>query len=157
MKMLKEFREFAVKGSVIDLAVGVIIGGAFGKIVTSIVNDIIMPPIGRLLGKVDFKDLFIPLKPTDVKTLAEAKAQAVPVIAYGSFLNVVIEFTIIAFCVFLLVKGINMLKREQKQEEAAVEPTTKDCPYCYSSIPVQATRCGHCTSQLDKPEQAAGI
>jgi large conductance mechanosensitive channel len=156
MKMLKEFKEFAVKGSVIDLAVGVIIGGAFGKIVTSIVNDIIMPPIGRLLGAVDFKDLFIKLKPSDATTLAEAKSQSVPVIAYGQFINVIIEFLIIAFCVFLLVKGINMLKREQKKDEAEAAPTTKDCPYCYSSIPIQATRCGHCTSQLDKTEHVAG-
>ena len=158
MKIMKEFREFAVRGNVIDLAVGVIIGGAFGKIVTSVVNDVVMPPIGRLLGAVDFKDLYIPLAPgTEGMNLAKVKAANIPVIAYGSFINVIIEFLIIAFCVFMLVKGINMLKREQKQEEVAAEPTTKDCPYCYSSIPVQATRCGHCTSQLTKTEPSTGV
>jgi len=157
MKIMKEFREFAVRGNVIDLAVGVIIGGAFGKIVTSVVNDVVMPPIGRLLGAVDFKDLYLPLADgTNERTLAQVKADNIPVIAYGQFINVIIEFLIIAFCVFMLVKGINMLKREQKKEEVAAEPTTKDCPYCYSSIPVQATRCGHCTSQLTKAEPSAG-
>ncbi|WP_018754789.1 large conductance mechanosensitive channel protein MscL [Paenibacillus terrigena] len=163
MKIMKEFREFAVRGNVIDLAVGVIIGGAFGKIVTSVVNDVVMPPIGRLLGAVDFKDLYIPLEATkminghEVSTLKEAKDSGMAVIAYGQFINVLIEFLIIAFCVFMLVKGINMLKREQIKEEVAAEPTTKDCPYCYSSIPVQATRCGHCTSQLTKTEPSAGV
>ncbi|WP_152396403.1 large conductance mechanosensitive channel protein MscL [Paenibacillus guangzhouensis] len=158
MKIMKEFREFAVRGNVIDLAVGVIIGGAFGKIVTSVVNDVVMPPIGRLLGAVDFKDLYIPLADgTNGRTLAQVKAENIPVIAYGQFINVIIEFLIIAFCVFMLVKGINMLKREQKKEEVAAEPTTKDCPYCYSSIPVQATRCGHCTSQLTKTEPSTGV
>lgn len=154
MKVLKEFREFAVRGNVIDLAVGVIIGGAFGKIVTSVVNDVIMPPIGKLLGGVDFKDLFIPLdsdKYAAGMTLSEAKAKGVALIAYGQFINVIIDFLIVAFCVFLLVKGINFLKREQKKEEVAAEPTTKECPYCLSEIPVKATRCGHCTSILDKP------
>nr|WP_314587508.1 large conductance mechanosensitive channel protein MscL [Paenibacillus terrigena] len=158
MKIMKEFREFAVRGNVIDLAVGVIIGGAFGKIVTSVVNDVVMPPIGRLLGAVDFKDLYIPLDAgTEGMTLAKVKEANIPVIAIGQFINVLIEFLIIAFCVFLLVKGINMLKREQKKEEVAAEPTTKDCPYCYSSIPVQATRCGHCTSQLTKTEPSTGV
>jgi len=158
MKIMKEFREFAVRGNVIDLAVGVIIGGAFGKIVTSVVNDVVMPPIGLLIGKVDFKNLIFPLTlDTDIKTIAQAKEANIPYIAYGQFINVIIEFLIIAFCVFMLVKGINMLKREQKKEEVAAEPTTKDCPYCYSSIPVQATRCGHCTSQLTKAEPSAGV
>lgn len=152
MKIVKEFKDFAVRGNVIDLAVGVIIGGAFGKIVTSIVNDIVMPPIGVLLSGIDFKDKFFPLEHSTVRTLAEAKKESVPVIAYGQFINVVIEFLIIAFCVFLLVKGINFLRNQQKKEEESAPPTTKECPHCYSSIPIKATRCGHCTSQLEQPE-----
>ncbi|MDR9852444.1 large-conductance mechanosensitive channel protein MscL [Paenibacillus sp. VCA1] len=156
---IKEFKEFAVRGNVVDLAVGVIIGGAFGKIVTSIVNDIVMPPIGLLLGGVSFGELIIPLKPNltlngkPIHTLAEAKTIGAPVIAIGQFINVVLDFLIVAFCIFLLVKGINWLKREKKEQEEP-EKTTKECPYCLSEIPLAATRCGHCTSVLDaEPER----
>ncbi|MBN2981986.1 MULTISPECIES: large conductance mechanosensitive channel protein MscL [Cohnella] len=152
--MLKEFKTFAVRGNVIDLAVGVIIGGAFGQIVTSLVNDIVMPPIGRLLGGVDFKDLFwrIGTLPEgfegDPKILADVKGAGVAVIAYGQFVNVVINFLIVAFAVFMLVKAINRLNRKKETEEKPAEPTTKECPYCLSVIPLAATRCGHCTSEL---------
>ncbi|MBP3966347.1 large-conductance mechanosensitive channel protein MscL [Paenibacillus lignilyticus] len=145
VKILKEFREFAVRGNVLDLAVGVIIGGAFGKIVTSMVNDIIMPPISYLLGNVNLTDKFIPLSADDsVK------------IAYGSFLNVILDFTIVAFCIFMIVKGANTLRRlnAKETEEKPAEPTDKTCPYCLSKIPVKATRCGHCTSHLnDEPAE----
>lgn len=144
--MFKEFREFAMRGNVIDLAVGVIIGAAFGAIVTSFVNDVIMPPIGLAMGGLDFKDYFIALKATDAKTLEEAKKAAIPVIAYGSFLNTVVNFLIVAFCIFLLVKQVN---RFQKPAAAPDAPSTKDCPYCYSGIPIKAIRCPQCTSQLD--------
>ncbi|WP_274648839.1 large conductance mechanosensitive channel protein MscL [Paenibacillus humicola] len=157
-KVLKEFKEFAVKGNVLDLAVGVIIGGAFGKIVTSLVNDIIMPPIGWLLGNMNFADLFIQLDNKTlkdgqpIKSLNDAKAAGSAVIAYGNFINVIIDFTIVSFCVFLIVKGANTLRRlHLREEEAApVEPTEKECPYCLSKIPVLATRCSHCTSHLDE-------
>ncbi|GIP28175.1 large-conductance mechanosensitive channel [Paenibacillus sp. J23TS9] len=146
---IHEFKEFAVRGNVIDLAVGVIIGGAFGKIVTSIVNDIIMPPIGLLLGGVNFKELIIPLKPGDhVHTLAEAQKISAPVIAIGQFINVVLDFLIVAFCIFLLVKGINWMKNKE-HEKPEPEKTTKECPYCMSEIPAAATRCAHCTSVLE--------
>lgn len=155
MKIVQEFKEFAVKGNVIDLAVGVIIGGAFGKIVTSLVNDILMPPIGKILGGADFKDLFIQLQyPADpaIKTLKQA-AEAphpVPVIAYGQFINVLLDFFIVAACIFFLIKGINILRRMKPEEEAVqAEPTEKECPYCLSQVPIKATRCKHCTSQLD--------
>ncbi|WP_246073156.1 large conductance mechanosensitive channel protein MscL [Paenibacillus dokdonensis] len=150
---IHEFKEFAVRGNVIDLAVGVIIGGAFGKIVTSIVNDIIMPPIGLLLGGVNFKDLIIPLKPDiTVHTLAEAEKIGAPVIAIGQFINVVLDFLIVAFCIFLLVKGINWMKNKE-HEKPEPEKTTKECPYCMSEIPAAATRCAHCTSVLEtEPE-----
>jgi large conductance mechanosensitive channel len=147
MKIVKEFKEFAMRGNVIDLAVGVIIGGAFGKIVTSLVNDIIMPPIGWVLGEVDFKDLKIPL--VDISQLPEAKKATAPVIAYGQFINVMLDFVIVAFCIFLLVKVINVLRRKEKSEEKAAEPSEKECPYCLSQVPVKATRCKHCTSQLE--------
>ncbi|MBE9917359.1 large-conductance mechanosensitive channel protein MscL [Paenibacillus donghaensis] len=152
---INEFKEFAVRGNVVDLAVGVIIGGAFGKIVTSIVSDIIMPPIGLLLGGVNFGELIIPLKPDlHIHTLAEAKDIGAPVIAIGQFINTVLDFLIVAFCIFMLVKGINWLKRDAK-EQPEPEKTTKECPYCLSEIPLAATRCSHCTSVLDaKPENA---
>jgi large conductance mechanosensitive channel len=143
--MLKEFRDFAVKGNVIDLAVAVIMGGAFGPIVTSLVNDIIMPPIGLILGKVDFKDLFLNLGGQTYTSLAAAKEAAAPVIAYGSFLNTVINFLIVSFAIFLLVKQVNRLK---KPAPAPPPPSTKECPYCISAVPLKATRCGHCTSEL---------
>ncbi|UVI30844.1 large conductance mechanosensitive channel protein MscL [Paenibacillus spongiae] len=155
MKILKEFREFAVKGNVLDLAVGVIIGAAFGKIVTSLVNDMIMPPISKVLGNVNFKDMFLPLDDIgkEAKTLADAQANGAVVIAYGQFINVVIDFTIVAFCIFMVVKGANALRRMNAKEEepaAAAEPTEKDCPYCLSKIPLKATRCSHCTSHISE-------
>lgn len=143
--MLKEFRDFAVKGNVIDLAVAVILGAAFGPIVASLVNDIIMPPIGLLLGGMDFKDYFTALNGNPYASLAAAKEAAAPVVAYGSFLNTVINFVIVAFAVFLLVKQANRLK---PQEPPPAPPATKECPYCISAVPLKATRCGYCTSEL---------
>ncbi len=144
--MLKELKEFAMRGNVVDLAIGIVIGAAFGKIVSSFVNDILMPPIGVLLGKVDFSNLFISLSGQQYPTLAQAKAAGAATIAYGQFLNTVIDFVIIAFAVFLLVRQINRMKREP--EAAAPAPTTKDCPYCLSRIPLKAVRCAYCTSQI---------
>ena len=143
--MLKEFRDFAVKGNVIDLAVAVIMGAAFGPIVTSLVGDIIMPPIGLALGGMDFKDLFISLSGDSYPSLAAAKKAAAPMIAYGNFLNTVINFLIVAFAVFMLVKQANRLK---KPAPPPPPPSTKECPYCISAVPLKATRCGHCTSEL---------
>jgi large conductance mechanosensitive channel len=149
--MLKEFREFAMKGNVVDLAVGVIIGGAFGKIVDSLVNDVIMPPIGLLLGNVDFSNLFVILKEgtkaaAPYASLAEAKAAGAVILSYGAFLTQVVSFVILAFVIFMLVRGVNKLKMEKPAAPAA--PTTKDCPYCLTAIPLKATRCGHCTSEV---------
>ena len=141
--MLKEFRDFIARGNVLDLAVAVIIGAAFGKIITSLVEGVIMPPIGLLLGKVDFSNLIIDLSGQHPASLADAKAKGLPVIAYGAFLNDVIIFLIVAFVVFMVVKAVNKAKRE---DPAAA--TTKDCPYCLSSIPLAATRCSGCTSEL---------
>ena len=143
--MLKEFKEFAMRGNVLDLAVGVIIGGAFGKIVSSLVEDVIMPPIGRLLGPVNFSDLFINLSGKSYETLKDAKAASAATLNYGLFLNTVINFMIVAFCVFLLVKQVN---RFVAKPAPAPAPTTKDCPQCAMAIPLAAKRCGHCTSQL---------
>jgi len=141
--MFKEFREFIARGNVIDLAVAVIIGAAFGKIVTSLVEGIIMPPVGLLLGKVDFANLFIDLSGQHPASLVEAKTKGLPVISYGAFVNEVISFLIIALVVFLVVKAINRLKRKE-----AAASATKDCPYCLSAIPVAATRCSGCCSNL---------
>jgi large conductance mechanosensitive channel len=146
-RMLKEFKEFAIRGNVIDMAVGVVIGGAFGKIVNSLVTDIIMPPIGLLLANVDFSNLFINLSEKPIHSLAEAKAAGVPTINYGLFLNAVLDFIIVAFVIFLFVREINILRRHKA---APAEPTTKSCPYCISTIPLSATRCPQCTSQLEK-------
>ena len=143
--MLKEFREFAARGNVIDLAVGVIIGAAFGKIVTSAVNDLIMPPIGLVLGGVDFADLFVPLDGGTYPSLEAAKAAAAPVIAYGQFFNTIIEFLIVAFAVFLMVRQINRLKTPAP---TAASDDARDCPFCVSRIPKKATRCPQCTSAL---------
>lgn len=144
--MFREFREFAMRGNVVDLAVGIIIGAAFSKIVTSLVNDIVMPPVGLLLGRVDFSSLFINLSGQPYASLAEAKAAGAPTINYGVFLNSVIDFVIVAFAIFLLVRFINRLSR---QPEATPEaPTTRECPFCLSSIPLRATRCPQCTSTL---------
>jgi large conductance mechanosensitive channel len=143
--MFKEFKEFAMRGSVVDLAVGVIIGGAFGKIVSSLVDDVIMPPLGRLLGHVDFSNLFINLGNESYATVALAKAAGVPTINYGLFINTVINFLIVAFCIFLVVKQIN---RFGAKPAPAAAPATKDCPQCAMPIPLAAKRCGHCTTQL---------
>ena len=142
--MLKEFREFAMRGNVLDLAIGVIIGGAFGKIVTSFVKDIIMPPIGLLLGNVDFANLFINLSGGKYATLADAQAAGAVTLNYGAFLNTVVDFIIVAFVIFLLVRQVNKL-----QKPAAAAPvTSRECPFCTSAIPLKAIRCPHCTSQL---------
>jgi large conductance mechanosensitive channel len=142
--MLKEFKDFIARGNVIDLAVAVIMGAAFGPIVSSAVNDIIMPPIGLLLGHVDFKDLFVTLSDESYATLAAAKAAGAPVIAYGSFLNTIVNFLIVSFAIFLLLKQVNRLKKPAP----AGAPTTRDCPFCLSAVPLKATRCAHCTSEL---------
>jgi large conductance mechanosensitive channel len=144
--MFKEFKEFAMKGSLLDLAIGFIMGGAFGKIVSSLVNDIIMPPIGLLLGKVDFASLYINLSGKPYASLAEAKAAGAATINYGLFLNVFIDFLIVALVMFLLIKQVNKLRR--KPAEAPAVPTTKECPFCFSIIPIKAVRCPACTSQL---------
>ncbi len=149
-KLLSEFRQFAARGNVIDLAVGVIIGGAFGKIVTSIVNDIIMPPFGVITGKVDFKNLYINLSGTDYPSLDAAKAAGAATINYGAFINVIIEFLIVAFALFMLIKQINNLQKFGKKEEEKKDPTEKDCPFCFTHINIKATRCPHCTSELKK-------
>ena len=139
--MLSEFKQFVMRGNVVDLAIGVIIGAAFGKIVASFVEDVLMPPIGLALGKVDFSNLFINLSGQDYPSVAVAKAAGAATLNYGIFLNHIINFLIIAFAIFLLIKQINRM-----QEPA---PATKDCPYCFSSIPLKATRCPHCTSDLN--------
>lgn len=144
--MLKEFKEFAVRGNVLDLAIGVIIGAAFGKIVTSLVEDVIMPPIGLLLGPIDFSNRFINLSGKHYDSLAQAKAAGAPTINYGLFLNAVLSFVIVAFVIFLIVRAVNRMRRGE--EATAAAPVVKECPYCLSSIPVKATRCPHCTSQL---------
>lgn len=144
--MLKDFKAFVMKGNVLDLAVAVIIGGAFGAIVTSLVNDIIMPPVGMALGHIDFKDLFLSLNGQAYPSLAEAKKAAAPVIAYGQFLNTVINFLIVAFVIFLVVRAASKMQRTPEPAPAA--PTTKDCPFCATAIPIPAKRCPNCTSQL---------
>ena len=148
--MLKEFKEFALKGNVIDIAVGIIIGAAFGSIVNSLVADVIMPPIGLLLGKVDFSNLFIVLSSGKAagpySSIADAKVAGAVTLNYGLFINTVISFAIVSFAVFLLVKNINRLRRLEETPPAV--PTTKECPFCLSTIPVKAVRCGHCTSNL---------
>ena len=145
--MLKDFKAFVMRGNVLDLAVAVIIGVAFGAIVTSLVNDIVMPPIGLLLGQIDFKDLFVSLTGGSFATLAAAKAAGAPVIAYGQFLNTVINFLIVAFVIFLVVRSASKLQRAPAPEA----PAKKDCPYCCSAIPIPASRCPHCTSDLTNP------
>ena len=140
--MLKEFKEFAMRGNVLDMAVGIIIGAAFGKIITSFVGDILMPPVGLLLGKVDFSGLFLNISGKSYDNLAAAKAAGAATLNYGLFLNAVIDFLIVAFVVFLLVRQVNRWK------EPAPAPSTKDCPYCCSAIPIKATRCPDCTSEL---------
>lgn len=161
-KIFQEFKEFAVKGNVIDLAVGIIIGAAFGKIVTSAVNDLIMPPIGKVLGGMNFSDLYYNLdnekllNGQPVTSLAEAQQAGHAVIAYGQFISTVIDFLIVALCVFLIVKVANALRRKQEApEEPPAAPTDKKCDYCLSTIPLEATRCAHCTSQLEAKSSPA--
>ena len=148
--MWKEFKEFVMRGNVVDMAVGIIIGVAFGTIITSLVNDVIMPPIGLLLGNVDFANLFILLKAGSpagpYALLADAQAAGAVTINYGVFINAVVSFLIVAFVIFLLIRTINRMKREEEAPPA--EPTTKECPHCLSTIPIKATRCAHCASEL---------
>ncbi|HEV2500550.1 MAG TPA: large conductance mechanosensitive channel protein MscL [Terriglobia bacterium] len=141
--MWKEFKAFAMRGPVLDMAIGIILGAAFGQIITSLVNDIIMPPIGLLLKGVDFSNLFVALSTAHFATLDEAKKAHVVVILYGHFINTIIDFVIVAFCMFMVVKWFSVIHKP-----APAAPTTRDCPYCVSSIPLKATRCPHCTSQL---------
>lgn len=145
--LLREFKEFAVKGNVIDLAVGVVIGTAFSKIVTSLVNDVIMPPLGLLLGKVDFSNLYLNLSGKSYDSLSAAKAAGAATLNYGVFLNTLLEFLIVGFAVFMLVKQVNRIKKLGKKHEAAL-PNTKDCPFCLTNIPLEATKCAACTSVL---------
>ncbi|MFP3853049.1 MAG: large-conductance mechanosensitive channel protein MscL [Anaerolineales bacterium] len=149
--MLKEFREFALRGNVVDMAVGIIIGGAFGTIVSSMVDDVLMPPLGLLLGNVDFQDLFLVLRegvqaPGPYPTVAAAQEAGAVTINYGLFINNLISFLLIAIAVFFLVRTMNQLRRDEEEEPA--EPTAKDCPYCKKSIAIEAVRCPHCTSEL---------
>lgn len=143
--MLKEFKEFAMRGNVLDMAVGIIIGAAFGQIVNSFVQDVLMPPIGRLLGHVDFANLFVNLTETHYATIAAAKAAGAATLNYGLFLNTIINFLIVAFAVFLLVRQVN---RFVPKPAPAAAPATRDCPYCLTAIPAKATKCAHCTSEL---------
>ncbi len=148
--MFKEFKEFAMRGNVLDMAIGIVIGAAFGAIVSSFVADVIMPPIGLLLGDIDFSNLFVILKdgkvPGPYESLAAAKEAGAVTINYGLFLNTIISFLIVAFAIFLLVKNVNKMKREQEAPPAV--PTTKDCPFCLSTIPIKAVKCAHCTAEL---------
>lgn len=150
--MLKEFKEFAMRGNVVDMAVGIIIGGAFGTIVKSLVADVLMPPLGLLMGGVDFSNLFVVLKEgaksAPYAALADAQAAGAVTVNYGVFINSVISFLIVAFAVFMLIKGINKLHRKEVAPPAA--PTTKECPFCFSTIAIKAKRCPHCTSELVK-------
>jgi len=143
MSMMKEFKEFAMRGNVIDLAVGVIIGGAFGKIVTSLVNDVLMPPIGLMLGGLDFSSLAITIK------AASAGSPAV-LVKYGAFINTIIDFTIVAFCIFMMIRTINTIRRKAEAPAAVAAATTKNCPECAMEIPIGAKRCGHCTTVLTR-------
>lgn len=150
--MFKEFKEFAMRGNVVDMAVGIIIGAAFGTVIKSLVADILMPPIGLLLGNVDFANLYILLKPGNPAgpylALAEAQKAGAVTLNYGAFINNIISFIIVAFAVFFLIRSLNRLKKE---EPAPAAPATKDCPYCLSAVPVKARRCAHCTSELKVP------
>lgn len=142
--MLKEFKEFAMKGNVLDMAIGIIIGAAFGKIITSLVADVIMPPIGLILGRVDFSSLFLSLSGTHYDSLAAAKAAGAPTINYGVFLNSLVDFLIVGFVIFLVVRQVN----QWKKPVPAAAPVTKECPYCFTAIPIKAMRCPNCTSEL---------
>lgn len=142
--VLKEFKDFAMRGTLLDLAIGIILGTAFGKIITSFVGDVLMPPVGLLLGRVDFANLFFALSGERQATLAAAKAAGAVTINYGVFLNTILDFVIVAFVMFLLIRQVNRMQRPQP----AAAPTTKECPYCFTAIPVKATRCPNCTSEL---------
>ena len=144
--MLKDFKEFILRGNVIDLAIGFIVGAAFGKIVSSLVSDVLMPPIGLILGNIDFSNLFINLSGADYSSLKAAKDAGAATINYGLFINTLIDFLIIAFVLFIVIKFINRAHR--KQAEVVAPPSTKDCPYCFSAISLKAIRCPHCTSEL---------
>ena len=148
--MIKEFREFIMRGNVMDMAVGIIIGAAFGGIVNSLVNDVIMPPIGLLLGHVDFSNIFAVLRqgamPGPYPSVAAAKAAGATTLNFGVFVNTIINFVIVGFAIFMMVKGVNQLRRQKPAQAAA--PATKDCPHCFTQIPVKATRCPNCTSEL---------
>jgi len=149
--ILKEFREFVLRGNVIDMAVGIIVGASFGKIVSSLVNDILMPPLGMLLGSVDFSNIYINLSGKSFASLSAAKAAGAPTINIGLFLNNVFDFTIVAFALFFTIKQINILRTQKKKDEpipADIVPTKKQCPYCYFDIPVEAVKCGHCGSEM---------
>ena len=148
--MLKEFREFALRGNVIDLAVAVVIGAAFGKIVTSLVNDVIMPPLGLLIGGIDFSDLFINLSGGDYPSLAAARDAGAATINYGVFINTVIQFLIVAFAIFLVIRQMNRLKERFEKKPIAPAPSQKNCPFCFTDIPIKATRCPNCTSELQR-------
>ena len=151
MKLLNEFKDFAMKGNVVDMAVGVIIGGAFGKIVSSLVADVFMPIVSLAVGGIDFKNLFVALDGNTYKTLAEAQEAGAATLSCGNFLQTVFDFLIVAICIFAFIKLINSFKK--KEEEAPAAPTTKKCPYCFEEIPIEATRCPHCTSELPKDEK----
>ena len=148
--MLKEFKEFAMRGNVVDMAVGIIIGAAFGTIIGTMVSEVLMPPIGLLLGNVDFANLFVVLKEGTTAgpyaTVAAAKAAGAVTLNYGMFVNTIVNFLIVAFAIFFLIRGMNSMKK--KEEAAPAAPTTKECPHCVSTIPIKATRCGHCTSEV---------
>jgi large conductance mechanosensitive channel len=144
--MLKEFKDFVMRGNVIDLAIGVIIGGAFGKIVSSLVSDVLLPPIGMFLGKVDFSNLFINMSAGSYASLADAQKAGAATLNYGLFINNIINFLIIALVIFIIIKQVNRFNKPV--EKSAAVPTTKQCPFCYSSIPIKASRCPNCTSQL---------
>ena len=146
--MLKEFKEFALKGNVLDLAIGIVIGSAFGKIVTSVVNDLLMPPLGLLIRRVDFKELFLSLSGTSYATLNDAKAAGAPTLNYGLFVNIIIEFLLIALALFLIVRTVNRWRQQPS-------PATQECPFCRMSIPLAARRCPHCTSEFKSAVSAA--
>lgn len=155
MKILTEFKKFAMRGNVMDMAVGIIIGAAFGKIVDSLVKDIIMPPLGILLGKIDFANLFFVLKdgtgnPAPYASLSAAQEAGAVTLNFGSFLNTIISFTIVAFAVFMLIKTMNTVQDKLDKKEKETAPQTKECPFCCSQIPVKATKCPHCTADLDR-------
>jgi len=151
-KVVQEFKEFAIRGNVVDMAIGIIIGGAFGKIVNSLVQDVVMPPIAFLTGKVNFADLYISLSGVSYSSLEQARAAGAPILHYGMFLNHIISFIIVAICAFFIVKQVNVLRR--KEDVSSVTPTQKSCSFCFTSISIKATRCPQCTSQLHHPQSS---